>query len=47
MFLKTVTTLRAKKDSAGLFRSVAAAGSLGDAEGLAGHARAARIRIEK
>ena len=47
MFLKTVTTLRAKKDSAGLFRSAAAAGSLGDAEGLAGHARAARIRIEK
>ncbi len=47
MFLKTVTTLRAAKDSAGMIRSAVAAGYLGDAEGLAAHARAARIRIEK
>ncbi|MCQ2583837.1 MAG: histidinol dehydrogenase [Treponema sp.] len=47
MFLKTVTTLRAEADKAGTLRSSAAAGSLGDAEGLAGHARAARIRLEK
>jgi len=47
MFLKTVTTLKTKEDSAGVYRSAAAAGYLGDSEGLAGHARAARIRIEK
>lgn len=47
MFLKTVTTLRTKEGSAGVYRSAAAAGYLGDSEGLAGHARAARIRIEK
>lgn len=43
-FLKTVTTLRAEKGGAGLASSIEAAGRLGDAEGLAGHARAARMR---
>ena len=47
MFLKTVTTLRTKENAAGVVRSAVAAGYLGDSEGLAGHARAARIRIEK
>ena len=47
MFLKTVTTLRVKEDKSGIFRSAAAAGFIGDVEGLAGHSRAARIRIEK
>lgn len=47
MFLKTVTTLRVDESKNGIFMSAAAAGYLGDAEGLAGHARAARIRIEK
>ena len=46
MFLKTVTTLRAKEGSSGVVKSAAAAGYLGDAEGLAGHANAARIRIK-
>ena len=47
MFLKTVTTLRAEKGKPGTLKSTAAAGYLGDVEGLAGHARAARIRGEK
>lgn len=47
MFLKTVTTLRAEKDKPGTLRTSIAAGFLGDVEGLAGHAKAARIRIEK
>ena len=47
MFLKAVTTLRVDESKNGIFMSAAAAGYLGDAEGLAGHARAARIRIEK
>lgn len=47
MFLKTVTTLRAVKDSEGMKKSAEAAGFLGDAEGLAAHAKAARIRLEK
>ena len=47
MFLKTVTTLCAVENKSGMVRSAAAAGYLGDVEGLAGHARAARIRIEK
>ncbi len=47
MFLKTVTTLRAEKGKSGTLKSTAAAGYLGDSEGLAGHARAARIRGEK
>ena len=46
VFLKTVTTLRAVEGSAGAVASARASGFLGDAEGLAGHARAARIRIE-
>ena len=47
MFLKTVTTLRVKEGKVGTVKSGAAAGYLGDAEGLAGHARAARLRIGK
>ena len=47
MFLKTVTTLRAEEGKSGTLKSSAAAGYLGDSEGLAGHARAARIRGEK
>ncbi len=46
MFLKTVTTLRSEKGKAGTLRSAAAAGFLGDAEGLSGHARAARLRFD-
>lgn len=45
VFLKTVTTLRAQSGSEGMLRSASAAGNLGDAEGLAAHARAARIRM--
>jgi histidinol dehydrogenase len=45
VFLKTVTTLRAVKDSEGMKNSANAAGFLGDAEGLAAHANAARIRL--
>lgn len=44
MFIKTVTTLRAQKGSKGLERSAAAAQCLGQAEGLMGHAQAARLR---
>ena len=47
MFLKTVTTLRVQPEKSGAHRSAVAAGFLGDAEGLSGHARAARLRIEK
>ncbi|MCR4736179.1 MAG: histidinol dehydrogenase [Treponema sp.] len=47
MFLKTVTSLRVEENKAGMVKSAVAAGFLGDAEGLAGHARAARIRIGK
>ncbi len=47
VFLKTVTTLRAKAGSEGMVKSAKAAGFLGDAEGLAAHAHAARIRLEK
>lgn len=47
MFLKTVTTLRVKAGKSGTVRSAAAAGYLGDVEGLAGHATAARLRLEK
>lgn len=46
VFLKTVTTLRAKPGSEGMIKSAEAAGFLGDAEGLAAHACAARIRLE-
>ena len=45
VFLKTVTTLRTVEGSAGALASAEAAGHLGEAEGLAGHARAARIRV--
>ena len=45
MFLKTVTTLHTIPGSKGAVASAQAAGVLGDAEGLAGHARAARIRL--
>ncbi|MBQ5999590.1 MAG: histidinol dehydrogenase [Treponema sp.] len=45
VFLKTVTTLRANAGSEGMKNSANAAGALGDAEGLAAHARAARIRL--
>ena len=47
VFLKTVTTLRTIEGSNGALSSAQASGILGDAEGLAGHARAARIRLEK
>ncbi len=47
VFLKTVTTLRTIEGSKGAVASAEAAGHLGDAEGLAGHARAARVRLEK
>ncbi|MBQ3671538.1 MAG: histidinol dehydrogenase [Treponema sp.] len=45
VFLKTVTTLRTVPGSKGAEQSARAAGFLGDAEGLAGHAKAARIRL--
>jgi histidinol dehydrogenase len=45
VFLKTVTTLRTVPGSKGAIASAEASGVLGDAEGLAGHARAARIRL--
>ena len=44
-FLKTVTTLRTVPGAAGVRKSAEAAGHLGDAEGLAAHAHAARIRL--
>lgn len=47
MFLKTVTTLRVDADKSGTVKSAAASGYLGDVEGLAGHAKAARLRINK
>ena len=46
-FLKTVTTLRAKNGSEGAVASAKPSGFIGDAEGLAAHARAARIRLEQ
>lgn len=46
MFLKTVTTLRTDNKLEGAKKSARAAGYLGDAEGLAAHARAARLRLE-
>ena len=45
VFFKTVTTLRTIKGSEGAKKSAVAAGFLGDAEGLAAHANAARIRL--
>ena len=47
VFLKTVTTLRTVEGSKGAVASAEASGHLGDAEGLAGHARAARIRVSR
>ena len=47
VFLKTVTTLRTQSGKSGYTESAEAAGFLGDAEGLAAHARAARLRLEK
>ena len=47
VFLKTVTTLRTDATKEGPVNSAKAAGILGDAEGLAGHARAARYRYEE
>ena len=47
MFLKTVTTLRVDSDKNGTVKSAVALGYLGDAEGLSGHANAARLRIKK
>ena len=46
VFLKTVTTLRTVSGSSGVLKSAQTAAVLGDAEGLAAHARAARIRLE-
>ncbi len=45
VFLKTVTTLRAVAGSKGAIASAEAAGHLGDAEGLAAHAKSARYRL--
>ncbi len=46
VFLKTVTTLRTDLSKEGAQKSAKAAAVLGDAEGLAGHAQAARLRIK-
>lgn len=46
MFLKTVTSLRTESGKSGMIASAKAASILGDAEGLAGHAHAARLRLE-
>lgn len=46
MFLKTVTNLMVDIKKSGAVKSGAASGFLGDVEGLAGHANAARIRFE-
>lgn len=45
MFLKTVTSLRTQSGKSGMIASAKAAACLGDAEGLAGHAHAARLRL--
>lgn len=45
VFLKTVTTLRTDNTKEGARKSAQAAGFLGDAEGLAAHAKAARLRL--
>lgn len=47
VFLKTVTTLRTNLSKPGAQKSAESAGHLGDAEGLAGHAHAARLRLGK
>lgn len=45
-FIKTVTTLRTDNTKSGARKSAESAGYLGDAEGLAAHAKAARLRLE-
>ena len=45
-FIKTVTTLRTDNTKSGAKKSAESAGFLGDAEGLAAHAKAARLRLE-
>lgn len=45
VFLKTVTTLRTIAGAKGPIESAKASGFIGDAEGLEGHAKAARIRL--
>lgn len=45
VFLKTVTTLRVDENGSGVKKSATSAGFLGDAEGLAAHAKAARLRL--
>ncbi|MCR5217831.1 histidinol dehydrogenase [Treponema sp.] len=47
VFLKTVTTLKTRAGEKGTLASATAAGFLGDAEGLAAHAKAARLRLTK
>ena len=44
-FIKTVTTLHTVEGKDGTDASARASGFLGDAEGLAGHAKAARLRL--
>lgn len=46
VFIKTVTTLRTDEGKSGTVKSAEASGYLGDAEGLAAHARAARLRLK-
>lgn len=46
VFIKTVTTLRTEEGKSGTVKSAEASGYLGDAEGLAAHARAARLRLK-
>ena len=45
-FIKTVTTLRTDNTKSGARKSAESPGYLGDAEGLAAHAKAARLRLE-
>lgn len=47
VFIKTVTTLRTDLSKEGAQKSAVSSGNLGDAEGLAAHAKAARLRIGK
>jgi histidinol dehydrogenase len=46
VFIKTVTTLRTSLGESGTQSSAIASGFIGDAEGLAAHAHAARLRIQ-
>ncbi len=47
VFLKTVTSLRTEEGKSGTIASAKAAACLGNAEGLAGHAHAARLRFSE